>query len=342
MYFGACGQAGSGGSQKELSHVHARLEGTEEVAEELPGNGDRDGIDGPVLAGFVEYSRRSFREDDSGESADIKGLNGHKTDPKDARWIADLLESGKLKGSFVPQPDIRELPDLTRQRVHLLDDLNRVKNRIEQLCQSNNIKISSVATDLLGLSGRTMLQAIVEAKRDPGWMADYARGALRGKKRDLERALEGSFTEHQRWLLDKELRQVDWLEMQIQVLEQEIERRVKPFEEAIGRLLTIPGIERKTAWMLVAELGVDMSPFQDARHLELGGIVPGQARERRTADEWANPQGQLLREAGNVPSGLGRVAYKENVPIQLLPPHTSSQGAAESQHRVGPSSDRGV
>lgn len=206
----------------------------------------------------------------------VKGLNGHKTDPKDARWIADLLESGKLKGSFVPQRDIRELRDLTRQRVHLVEDLNRVKNRIEQLCQSNNIKLSSVATDLLGLSGRTMLKAIVEAKRDPGWMADYARGALRGKKQDLERALDGSFTDNQRWLLDKELRQVEWLEMQIQVLEQEIERRVEPFDEAIGRLLTIPGIERKTAWMLVAEVGVDMSPFEDARHLaSWAGLCPG-------------------------------------------------------------------
>jgi len=132
----------------------------------------------------------------------------------------------------VPPREIRELRDLTRQRVHLVEDLNRVKNRIEQLCQANNIKISPVATDLLGLSGRTMLKAIVEAKRDPGWMADYARGALRGKKRELERALDGSITDNQRWLLDKEPRQVEWLEIQIQVLEQEIERRVAPFEEA--------------------------------------------------------------------------------------------------------------
>ena len=206
----------------------------------------------------------------------IKGLNGYKTDPKDAQWIAGLLEGNKLKGSWVPPREIRELRDLTRQRVHLLEDLNRVKNRIEQLCQAGNIKISSVASDLFGLSGRTMLQAIVEGKRDPGWMADYAKGTLRGKKRELELALEGSFTDNQRWLLGKELRQVEWLETQVEVLEQEIERRTIPFEEPMQRVMTIPGIDRKTAWMIVAELGVDMNVFPDAAHLaSWAGLCPG-------------------------------------------------------------------
>ena len=206
----------------------------------------------------------------------IKGLNGYKTDPKDAEWIAGLLEGSKLKGSWVPPREIRELKDLTRQRVHVLEDLNRVKNRIEQLCQAGNIKVSSVATDLFGASGRRMLKAIVEDKHDAGWMADYARGALRGKKRELELALDGSFTGNQRWLLDKELRQLEWLETQSQVLEQEIERRVAPFEDSLRRLITIPGIDRKTAWTIVAELGVDMSVFPDARHLASGtGLCPG-------------------------------------------------------------------
>jgi len=206
----------------------------------------------------------------------IKGLNGYKTDPKDALWIAGLLESGKLKNSWVPPRPIRELRDLTRQRVHVLEDLNRAKNRIEQLCQAGNIKVSSVATDLFGVSGRRMLKAIVEGKHDAGWMADYAQGKLRGKRRDLERALEGTFTDDQRWLLDKELRQVEWLEAQVVTLEQEIERRVIPFEEQIQRLVTIPGIERKTAWTIVAEIGVDMSAFPDARHLaSWAGLCPG-------------------------------------------------------------------
>jgi transposase len=206
----------------------------------------------------------------------IKGLNGYKTDPKDAQWIADLLENGKLRGSWVPSRPIRELRDLTRHRVNLLADLNRAKNRIEQLCQTGNIKVSSVATDLFGVSGRKMLKAIIEAKHDPGWMADYARGKLRSRRRELELALQGTFTGEQRWLLEQELRQVEWLEMQIETLEREIERRVVVFEEAIEQLLTIPGIDRKTAWTIVAEVGVDLSAFADAKHLaSWAGLCPG-------------------------------------------------------------------
>ena len=140
----------------------------------------------------------------------IKGLNGNKTDPKDANWIADLLETGKLKGSWVPPREIRELRDLTRQRVHVLEDANRVKNRIEQLCQTGNIKLSSVATDLFGVSGRRMLKAIIEDKHDAGWIADYARTSLRSKKKELELALDGSYTCNQRWVLDRELKHLEW------------------------------------------------------------------------------------------------------------------------------------
>jgi transposase len=168
------------------------------------------------------------------------------------------------------------LRDLTRQRVHVLEDSNRVKNRIEQLCQAGNIKISSVATDIFGVSGRKMLKALVEGKQDAGWMADYARSSLRGKKRELELALEGSFTANQRWLLDQELQHLEWLEIRVAILEQEIERRVVSFEETMQRLMTIPGVDRTTVWTIVAELGVDMSVFGDAQHLaSWAGLCPG-------------------------------------------------------------------
>ena len=176
----------------------------------------------------------------------------------------------------MPPREIRELRDLTRQRVHLLEDANRVKNRIEQLCQTGNIKISSVATDLFGVSGRKMLKALIEGRRDAGWMADYARTSLRSKKPELTRALEGSFTVNQRWLLDQELRHLEWLEIQVHILEQEIERQVAAFEEPMRRLITIPGIDCTTAWMIVAELGVDMGVFGDAQHLaSWAGLCPG-------------------------------------------------------------------
>jgi transposase len=181
-----------------------------------------------------------------------------------------------VEGSFVPKREIRELRDLTRSRIHLLQEVNRVKNRITQLCEAGNIKVSSVASDLFGVSGRKMLKAIAEGRRDAGWMADYACGTLRNKKKELERALEGSFTEHQRWMLREELGHLASLEGQIERVQQEIERQMKPFEEQLRHLITIPGIDRITAWTIVAELGPDMSVFPDADHCaSWAGLCPG-------------------------------------------------------------------
>ena len=206
----------------------------------------------------------------------VKALQGHKTDRLDARWLATRLERDDLKGSFIPPRDIRELRDLTRLRVHWLEDLNRIRNRIGQLCEAGNIKVSSVATDLFGMSGRRMLAALVEGKRDAGWMADYARGALRGKKPQLELSLEGTFTAHQRSLLASMLKQMSALEAQIAELTREIEQRVACYEDVIRRLDTIPGIDRITAWTVLAETGTDMSVFGDARHLaSWAALCPG-------------------------------------------------------------------
>ena len=145
----------------------------------------------------------------------IKGLNGYKTDPKDAQWIAGPAEGGKLRGSWVPPRPIREFRDLTRHRVNVLEDLNRAKNRIEQLCQTGNIKVSSVATDLFGVSGRRMLKALVEGAAGRGLDGGLCAEAAAWQERELELALEGSFTCEQRWLLERELRQVEWLEAQV-------------------------------------------------------------------------------------------------------------------------------
>ena len=192
--------------------------------------------------------------------AHVKALAGRKTDRIDSQRLARYLESQDLDGSFVPR-EIRELRDLTRVRVHLLEEVNRVKNRITQLCEARNIKVSSVASDLFGVSGRRMLVAIGEGKRDAGWMADYARGTLRNKKQELERALDGSFTEHQRWLMR---------------VSEEIQRRMQPYAEQLARLDTIPGIDRITGWTLIAELGADMSVFPDAQHCaSWAGMCPG-------------------------------------------------------------------
>jgi transposase len=206
----------------------------------------------------------------------VKGLKGRKTDRIDAHWLATKLQNEDLKGSFIPPRDIRELRDLTRLRVHWLQDLNRVKNRIGQLCETGNIKISSVATDLFGESGRRMLSSLVRGDRDAGWMADYARGSLRGKKYQLELALQGTFSDHQRDVLARLLEQMNSLDEKIAQLTTDIEQRVLPYEDLLRRLDSIPGVDRITAWTVLAEIGTDMSAFEDARHLaSWAAVCPG-------------------------------------------------------------------
>jgi transposase len=206
----------------------------------------------------------------------VKALKGRKTDRMDAQWLASRLEKDDLKGSFIPPRPMRELRDLVRLRVHWLQDLNRIKNRIGQVCEAGNIKISSVASNLFGVSGRRMLDALVEGTRDAGWMADYARGALRSKKDHLEMALQGTLTAHQREMLSRLLVQMQSLELQVSELTEEIERRVACHEELIQRLDTIPGIDRITAWTVLAEIGTDMSVFGDAAHLaSWAALCPG-------------------------------------------------------------------
>jgi transposase len=206
----------------------------------------------------------------------VKGLKGRKTDRIDAHWLASKLQNEELQGSFIPPRDIRELRDLTRLRVHWLQDLNRVKNRIGQLCESGNIKISSVASKLFGVSGRRMLDSLTRGNRDAGWMADYACGTLRGKKFQLELALQGTFTEHQRSILARLRRQMQFLEESIAELTAQIEKRMAPYEHLVQLLDGIPGVDRITAWTVLAEIGTDMSVFGDARHLaSWAALCPG-------------------------------------------------------------------
>jgi transposase len=206
----------------------------------------------------------------------VKALAGRKTDRLDAKWLATRLERDDLRGSFIPPREIRELRDLTRLRVHWLEDLNRIKNRIGQLCEAGNIKISSVASDLFGLSGRRMLASLVEGNRDAGWMADYACGTLRGKKAQLELALQGTFTVHQRLMLARMLGQLRDLEVRLADLTADIEQRVAGYEELLTRIATIPGLDRISAWTVLAEIGTDMQVFQDAEHLaSWAALCPG-------------------------------------------------------------------
>lgn len=206
----------------------------------------------------------------------IKNIPSEKTDPKDAAWIADLLAHGLIRPSFVPPPEIEELRDLTRYRVKLVQEYNRIHNRIHKVLEDANLKLDIVATDILGVTGRSIIQAIIDGQEDPAWLADKARSHLRKKREQLRLVLRGHITEHHRYML-RELMD-DWqrVEQKREKIEAELELRLKPHQATIQRLRTIPGVEAITAWTLIAELGMDMAVFPDADHAaSWAGLVPG-------------------------------------------------------------------
>jgi transposase len=206
----------------------------------------------------------------------IKAVPGRKTDQKDSEWIADLLQHGLLHGSFVPPQPTRELRDLTRYRVSLAQECNRIANRIQKVLEDANLKLASVATDALGASGRAMLRAIIAGEENAVTLANLAKGLLRNKMPELREALAGRVSSHHRFMLRELLDDLDHAERKMTTVEEEIDRRVRPFQDDIARLCTIPGVDRVTAWGLVAEIGFNMEQFPSAAHLaSWAGMCPG-------------------------------------------------------------------
>lgn len=212
-------------------------------------------------------------------AAHIKNVPGRKTDAKDGAWIAQLLECGLLRGSFVPPPPIRELRDLTRYRKRLVEQRTEEVLRLHGVLQRAGIKLSSVASNILGVSGRAMLEALVEGKQDASTVAELARGSLRGKLPLLRKALEGHFTAHHRVMVAQMLGHIDYLEEAIETLSGEVEERLKPFRRQHSLLKTIPGFQGRTADTVISEIGVDMSRFPSEQNLaSLMGVCPGNNR----------------------------------------------------------------
>ncbi len=197
----------------------------------------------------------------------IKAVPGRKTDVKDAEWIADLLRHGLLRPSFIPDRAQRELRELVRYRRSLIQQRAQVINRIQKVLEGANIKLASVASDVVGVSGRAMLQAMVAGTDNPDALADMARGVLRNKRAELAEALRGLMGRHQRTLLESQIRHLDFLQSEVAQLDEEVNRRMAPFEEALRRIQQIPGIGRRIAQEVVAETGIDMSRFPSAAHL---------------------------------------------------------------------------
>jgi transposase len=209
-------------------------------------------------------------------AAHIKNVPGRKTDMKDCEWIAQLLQHGLLRGSFVPDRKMRELRDLNRHRVTLIGERNRVSNRVQKVLEDANIKLAAVASDTLGTSGRDMLEAIIRGEQDADKLAARARGLLKRKTEQLRAALQGKVTDYHRFCLKQLLEQFDFLNRHIQALDDEIARRSAPMADEVRRLDTIPGIDEIAARSMLAEIGTRMEQFPTAGHCaSWAGLCPG-------------------------------------------------------------------
>jgi transposase len=209
----------------------------------------------------------------------VKQRQGHKTDTADSRWIAGQLQIGELPSSFVPGEQMQHLRDWTRYRTHLVQDRTRTVNRIHRLLEDAGIKLSCVATDIMGATGRLIFAAILRGQTDPAWLADYAKTALRGKKKELEAALRGHITEHHKDMLGYLLEDFDRQTSRIVELETRIRAAVEPHAGLITRMCEVPGIEETACWTILAEAGHKLEAFPTAgQFASWAGICPGNAQ----------------------------------------------------------------
>jgi transposase len=236
----------------------------------------------------------------------VKAVPGRKTDVKDAEWMAELLRHGLLRGSFIPPKPQRQLRELTRHRTTLVQDRARVINRLQAVLEDANIKLAAVVTDIRGVSARAMLEALIAGQRDVTVLADLARGRLRAKRDQLAEALQGYFTPHHSFLLTEYLSQIDYLDEAIARVSTMIAQHLETEQEAMALLDTIPGVSQRTAEILLAEIGTDMTRFPSAKHLaSWAGMCPGHhesagkrlSGKTRKGSRWLR---QVLVEAAHV------------------------------------------
>lgn len=224
----------------------------------------------------------------------IKHVPGRKTDTIDAAWIAQLLAHGLLRASFVPPPPIRRLRDLTRYRKALTGERTSEVNRIHKVLEDAGVKLATVASNVMGVSGRAMMAALIEGSADPDALAELAKGRMRHKLPALRKALTGRFEGHHAFLLERMLAHVTDLEADIEALSERIADELRPFERKVELLDTIPGVGRLAAEVIVAEIGTDMSVFPTPKHLaSWAHLCPGQhesARKRQSARVGKGPK----------------------------------------------------
>ena len=277
-------------------------------------------------------------------AAHVKQVPGRKSDVTDAQWLAELLAHGLIRGSFVPPAPVQELRDLTRTRKQLGREVTQHNLRIQRVLEDANIKLGSVISEVLGVSGRAILNALVAGETDPERLAAVAQGRLKCPREELVEALRGRVRDHHRFLLREHLTMVDSLRGAIAAFDAEIERRLEPFPPAADRLTTIPGVSQVAAQAIVAELGVDMTRVSDGGAApELGRPVSAAGRERGQAALDADPEGRAVAQghAGAVCEGGG--AGQGDLPPGPVPaPEEPARREESGRRRSGLHPDRGV
>jgi transposase len=261
----------------------------------------------------------------------MRAVPGRKTDVKDSEWIADLFRHGLLKASFIPPKPIGELRELTRYRKTLVQERAQEVNRLQQVLEGANIKLAAVASDVLGKSGRQMVEALIGGVQDAEALAALARGRLRAKLPALRQALDGRVQPHHRLLLERILAHIDFIEESIEQVQQEIEQRLRPFEEAVKLVESILAIQQVAAAAIIAEIGTDMSCFASAKHLASWALVcPGnkQSGGKRLSGAPSSRRPLLARDSGR--GGLDHLSYEGQLPLSTVPSHCPTQRQAES------------
>jgi transposase len=270
----------------------------------------------------------------------VKNLPGRKTDVSDAAWLAQLLECGLLRGSFVPTPVMARLRDLTRYAEKLTEERTREIQRVQRVLEDAGIKLDSVASDVLDTSARAMLEALIAGERDPAVLADFAMTRMRVKIPELRLALEGGFSAH-RALLRTLLDHIDHLSAAIGKLEAQAEAEVAPFSQAIDLLCTVPGIGPRTAWVILAEADPDMTAFPVRRTWLLGGAVPEQPRVGRQTPLGPGSQGRHRTAHRTGRGRLGRDPDPQHLIGRAVPALSGAASAARARpKRSSPSPTR--
>ena len=266
-------------------------------------------------------------------AAHVKNVPGRKTDVNDAMWLAELLAHGLIRASFVPDTQTQEMRNLLRTRKQLVREQSSHVQRVQRTLEDANIKLDSVLTDLMGKSGRAMIEALIAGETNPAKLASLADRRVKASHEEFREALRGRVTKHHRFLLRLHLNQIDALDAAMATVDAQVEANLGPFRTAVELLISIPGIKNLGAHVIVSEIGIDMSRFPSARpsHL-LGWHMSAQRRECRQASIQSPAQGCSLAQdhAGAVRLGSGK--KERQLPAGPILPHQSPAWPQEGDH----------